>query len=295
MKGLPMTFAGPSERGRIKGSRSLAVRMVLVAVLNPLIALGLLAVVIAVTPSRWLPGIIFGLIAGAGARVVGSMRRKRPPGRVLGEADDPDLFGILNRLCALADIPKPELVLSDQAQPNSWVTHLPGRAPRLYLTRGLREALTLEELQAVLGHELAHIANRDALVMTTAGAPAAVMVRCNGAAGLDAIPIVAIGILSQLGVTVLSRYRELAADAGSSAITGRPSALASALLKVSDAHAQIPRKDLRAAAALNAFNLVAVPHRSQLLRQVPLLARLTATHPPLRARLDALEALERAQ
>ena len=78
-------------------------------------------------------------------------------------------------------------------------------------------------------------------------------------------------------------------------MTGRPSALASALLKVSGAHVQIPREDLRAAAALNAFNLVAVPHRSQLLGRVPLLARLTATHPPLRARLEALEALERAQ
>ena len=98
-----------------------------------------------------------------------------------------------------------------------------------------------------------------------------------------------------MAAPVLSRYRELAADAGSSAMTGRPSALASALLKVSDAHPQIPRKDLRAAAALNAFNLVAVPHRSRLPRQVPPLAPLTATHPTLRARLEALEALERAQ
>ena len=185
--------------------------MVLFAVLNPLIALGLLAVVIPVTPSRWLPGISFGLIAGAVTRVVGTMRRKRPPGRVLGETDDPDLFAILNRLCALANIPKPELVLSDQAQPNSWMTHLPGRAPRLYLIRGLREALTLDELQAVLGHELAHIANRDALVMTTAGAPAAMMLRVNGAAGLDAVFILAIGILSQLVPPLRARLEALEA------------------------------------------------------------------------------------
>ena len=269
-------------------------RMVLVAVLNPLIALGLLAAVFAFTPSRFVVGIVFGLVVGAAVRIY--QATKRPPGRVLSERDDPDLFAILNRLCALADIALPEVVLSDQAQPNSWVVHIPGKQPRLYVTRGLREALTLEELQAVLGHELAHIANRDALVMTAVGAPAAVMMRVNGGAGLDAIPVAAIGLISQLGVLILSRYRELAADAGSCAITGRPSALASALLKVSGSLEQIPSKDLRAAAALNAFNLVPVPPRSALLRNAPwLLARMVTTHPPLRARLDALDALERAQ
>jgi heat shock protein HtpX len=268
--------------------------MVLVAVLNPLIALGLLAAVFAFTPSRFVIGIVFGLIFAAAVRIY--QVSKRPPGRVLSERDDPDLFAILNRLCALADIARPEIVLSDQSQPNSWVMHIPGKQPRLYVTRGLREALTLEELQAVVGHELAHIANRDALVMTAVGAPAAVMMRVNGGVGLAAIPVAAIGLVSQLGVLILSRYRELTADAGSCAITGRPSALASALLKVSGSLEQIPSKDLRAAAALNAFNLVAVPPRSALLRSAPsLLARMVATHPPLRARLAALEALERAQ
>jgi heat shock protein HtpX len=269
------------------------VRMVLVAVLNPLIALALLAAVFVFTPSRYVFGLVVGLIVGTAVRVC--KRSKRPPGRVLSGPDDPDLFAILNRLCALADIARPEVVLSDEAQPNSWVVHVPGQPPRLYVTWGLREALTLEELQAVLGHELAHIANRDALVMTVVGAPAAVMMRVNGGAGLDAIPVAVIGLLSQLGVRVLSRYRELTADAGSCAITGRPSALASALLKVSGSLEHIPSRDLRAAAALNALNLVAVPSRSTLLRRMPWLARMMASHPPLRARLEALEALERAQ
>lgn len=269
--------------------------MTLVAVLNPLVALALLAAVFAFTPSRYVSGLVLGLIVGAVTRVAAARRPKRPPARLLSERDDPELFGTVNRLCALADIRRPELFLSDQSQPNSWVTHVPRQRPRLHVTRGLREALTLEELQAVLGHELAHIANRDALVMTVVGAPAAAMSRPNGAAGLDAIPVAAIGLLSQLGVLILSRYRELAADAGSCAITGRPSALASALIKVSGALEHIPSQDLRAAAALNAFNLVAVAPRGKLLRRVPSLARVIATHPPLRARLDALEALERAQ
>jgi len=186
-------------------------------------------------------------------------------------------------------------VLSDQAQPNTWIVHFPGRRPRLYVTCGLRQVLTPEELQAVLGHELSHIANRDAVVMTVVGAPAAVMLRTSGGGGPDALLVFAIGMLSHLGITILSRYRELAADAGSAAITGRPSALASALLKVSDTLGQIPREDLRAAAALNAFNLVATPPRGPLARRVPRLARVAATHPPVQARIDALHELERAQ
>jgi heat shock protein HtpX len=276
--------------------RTLAIRMVLAAVLTPLITLGLLAALIVLTPGRWMFGLVFGLFFGIGVRVVKLAKRTQPPGRVLSQRDDPELLGMLSRLCVLADLTMPELVLSEQPQLNSWVLHFPRKPPRLYITRGLRSALTPEELQAVLGHELAHIANRDALVMSIVDWPGAVMRRVNGGAGIDAIFLVAIGMLSHLGVTILSRYRELAADAGSCAITGRPSALASALLKVSDSHeqTQIPRKDLRVAAALNAFNLVEVPPPNWL-RDIPPLARLVSTHPRLRRRLDALEALESAQ
>jgi heat shock protein HtpX len=270
--------------------------MVLVTVLTPLIALSLLFAVIVLSPSRWLLGLFVALGLGMVVRLGMFFRRAAPPGRTLSEGDDPELFGMLDRLCALVDISRPEVILSDQAQPNSWVVHFPGRAPRLYVTRGLRQALTAEEFQAVLGHELAHIANRDALVMTIVGWPAAVMFRASGGGGPDAFIVIAIGALSHLGLTVLSRYRELAADAGSCAITGRPSALASALLKVSGSleRSQIPRKDLRAAAALNAFNLVEIPP-PRWLAEIPPLHRMVSTHPPLRRRLDALEALESAQ
>jgi heat shock protein HtpX len=269
--------------------------MVLVTILTPLVALGLLAVVIAFTPSRWLFGLVVGLMIGVFARAIKHVKTANESVWPLSDRADPELFGILDRLCALADMPRPSVILSDQAQPNTWVVDFPGRPPRLYITRGLRNMLTLEELQAVLAHELAHVANRDARVMSIVEWPSAVMLRVNAGAGIDAIFVSAIGLLSHVGVTILSRYRELAADAGSAAITGRPSALASALLKVSDSLGQIPAKDLRAAAALNAFNLVATPPRSRLVRRVPLLARITATHPPLQARLDALYELERCQ
>jgi len=279
----------------MRRSRSLAIRMVLIAVLAPLVPLGLLAVLIAVTPSRWLFGLVVGLILGMIVRLAKQIERMEQPVWPITEREAPELFGILDRLCALADMPRPQVVLTDEAQPNSWVVHFPRRPPRLYITRGLRAALTLDELQAVLAHELAHIANRDARVMSVVEWPSAVMLRANAAAGVDGIFVALIGLVSRVGVAILSRYRELAADAGSAAITGRPSALASALLKVSESLEQIPAKDLREAAALNAFNLVAAPSRSRLARRVPCLSRLTATHPPLQARLDALHELERAQ
>jgi heat shock protein HtpX len=284
-----------AARSRIPSDPWLTVRMVLVAVLTPLAAIALLATVAIVLPSRFLVGLAVALGFGTFARWVVHVNRTPPEGTALTEHDDPELFAIVDRLCVLADIPRPELVLSNQRQPNSWVVHLPHQTPRLYVTTGLRELLTLSELQAVLGHELTHIANHDAMVMTVVGMPGSVMLRARGG-GVDGLLVVAIGMLAQIGTAILSRYRELTADAGAAAITARPSALASALLKVSGSLEQLPAKDLRAAAALNAFNLIAVPRRRR--RGCPrsrMLGRLMATHPPLQSRLDALFALEREQ
>jgi heat shock protein HtpX len=277
------------------GSRrfGLAVRMVLVALLTPLIVLGLLVALVAVFPGRQLIWLAVALVAGSISTAVAYRNAKPPPGTVISEITDPDLIAVLNRLCGLADMARPEVVLSDQRQPNSWVVHLPGQGPRLYLTKGLRELLTLDELSAVLAHELAHIANRDALVMTVVGGPGAVMRNARG--GWPAALLTAIGALSALGTNLLSRYRELAADAASVQITGRPSTLATALMKVSDSLEQLPTKDLRAAVAMNAFNLIAVRDRRPFSHRNRFLARLTATHPPLRARLEALHDLERAR
>jgi heat shock protein HtpX len=272
-------------------NRKLAARMVLVSVLTPVSALALLAVLFAVLPSWWRLVLALGLCAGL-VVTVSRMRHQPPDGRVLAESDDPELFAVMDRLCAISDMPRPELVLSEQTQPNSWVVHLPGRMPRLYLTKGLRELLTPEELQAVLAHEQTHIANRDALVMSVIALPGLAMMNARGGAGLLANVA---GAISHTGTLALSRYRELAADAGAAAITGRPSALASALLKVSDSLGRIPSEDLRSAAALNAFNLVAVDQRRRWWHRSRLLARVTASHPPLHERLEALHTLERIQ
>jgi heat shock protein HtpX len=269
-------------------SRKLAARMVFVSVLTPVSALALLAVLVIVFSGWQRVLLVVGLCAGLVA-TVSRMLRKPPDGRVLAESDDPELFAVMDRLCAISDMPRPELVLSEQTQPNSWVVHLPTHTPRVYMTKGLRELLTLDELQAALAHELAHIANRDALVMSVIALPGLAMMNARGGPG--AFAGIA-GALSHTGTLALSRYRELAADAGAAAITGRPSALASALMKVSDSLQRIPSRDLRSAAALNGFNLVAVDQRRRWWHRSRLLARLTASHPPLHERLEALHTLE---
>jgi heat shock protein HtpX len=267
--------------------------MVLVSVLTPALAIGLLVAAIVILPGRSAKWVVIVLAAGVVATLVRHAKSEPPPGTLLTESEDPDLAGVLDRLCGIADVPRPELVLSDQRQPNSWVVHAPGKSPRLYVTRGLRELLTLDELAAVLAHELAHVANRDALVMTVVGSPGTVMRNARG--GWMAPVVWAIGWVSTLGTNMLSRYREFAADAGSAQITGRPSALATALMKVSGSLEQLPTTDLRAAAAMNSFNLVAIPGTQRPWQRNRLLSSMVATHPPLNARLEALHELERAQ
>jgi len=267
--------------------------MVLVAVLTPLVSLALLALLFFL-PTTFQLGIVIALTIGVISWAVSySNHRGTLHGRVLTEVDDPELLETVDRLCAIADIARPEVRLVNQRQPNSWVVQYRASSPRLYLTSALVELLSTEELNAVIAHELSHIANRDALVMSIVGMPSAIM-RRSTAGGLGAMFVVMIGVVAEAGTTTLSRYRELAADAGSAAITGHPSALASALMKVSDGLTRVPSKDLREAAALNSFNLVAVvPHGGK--RRHPIAARVFASHPPLQARLDALHALERAQ
>ena len=267
--------------------------MVLVSVLTPVVSIALL-VLLFFLPSTFQVGIVIALAIGVVSCIATySNRRDRQVGRVLREPDDAELLESVDRLCAIADIARPEVRLVDQRQPNSWVVQYRASSPRLYLTTALVQLLSPDELNAVIAHELSHIANRDALVMSVVGMPSAVLRRAT-AGGLGAVFVVLIGIVAEIGTTTLSRYRELAADAGSAAITGRPSALASALMKVSDGLTRVPSTDLREAAALNSFNLVAVqPRRGK--RKHRIAARVFATHPPLQARLDALHALERAQ
>jgi heat shock protein HtpX len=272
--------------------RGLQARMVLAMLLTPAVAVGGLAAAIAFGPD-WLA---FGLVIVVGAGVFSRLRRddEPPPERPSVSAHQrPELHAAVDRLCLLADLPKPEIVIEYENHPNSWVEPPSrGRPGRLHLTAALIGLLSPAELEAVIAHELSHLAHHDARVLAAVGASGALLLDgakrgpCCMWGGIAAALV--LGWVSRLGTLMLARHRELVADAASASLTGRPVALASALRRISGELALVPSVDLRTAAARDALHLVAVDAR-ELFR--PLVLR---THPPLGRRIERLERLERA-
>jgi heat shock protein HtpX len=207
---------------------------------------------------------------------------------------EPKLHAAVDRVCILADMPKPRVAVASNSMPNALAVGRTRGGATLCVTTAMLRALDPPELEAVVAHELAHIQNRDALVMTVASflsLVAALVARFVPNFGHVAIRLVAFAAtlvawgLSFLLLCSLSRYRELAADRAAALITGRPSALASALMKLDGAAARLPKKDLRSTQSVAA--LCFVPPKAE-----GRFARLTATHPTAQRRIDALAALE---
>jgi len=278
----------------VPADRGLVARMLVAAVVTPLIVLAGLVLVVLEAPVK-----VIVLVAIASVIGIGSMikeRNERPRVKAVSADEAPALHAIVERLCLLADLPKPELVIEPEAMPNSWVVGTPARGYRLHLTRGLLDRLDPHETEAVIAHELTHIANRDAAVMTVVGGPGTALLgggrrMLSGAAWITwmgAAAAMAIGWVASLGTRALSRYREFAADAGSVALTGSAAALASALMKVSEGISAIPERDLRLEAARDTFHLLPVARDGEDRYHLP------ATHPSLEARIARLEKLEHA-
>jgi heat shock protein HtpX len=236
-------------------------------------------------------------------------------GHIVTPEEEPELHGIVDRLCALADMKKPRVAIAEVDMPNAFAT---GRNPKnavVCATRGIMRRLDEPELEAVLAHELSHVAHRDVAVMTIAsflGMIAGLLTRVMLFAGLfggfgggggrggnnqsgSQLAIIELGVLvvsalvyaiSFLLTMALSRYRELAADRSGAILIGRPSLLASALVKVTGEMSRIPTRDLRSAEHFNAFYFTpAISNGTSL-------SSLFSTHPPLQKRLDALAKLE---
>jgi heat shock protein HtpX len=224
------------------------------------------------------------------------------------------LHAIVDRLCALADMPKPRVAIAPGSMPNAFATGRSSKVAVVCATQGLLDKLdNNEELEGVIAHEMSHVAHKDVAVMTMAsflGIVAALLVRFafygelfgggggrggrNGNNNQNALPILLIvmvvGIvtyaISFLLIRLLSRYRELSADRSGALLTGRPSALASALVKVTGEMARIPTRDLRAAEPLNAFYFA--PAFSKKAGELSLSA-IFSTHPSLEKRLKQLD------
>jgi heat shock protein HtpX len=223
--------------------------------------------------------------------------------RQVSPQEAPELHAMIERLCVQADLPKPKVAVADTRMPNAFAL---GRSPKsatVCATTGIMELLSPAELEGVMAHELTHVANRDVLVMTLAGffaTIAAYIVQFGfffgggGGYGDDDdnpsfivlfLVSIAVYIISFFLMQALSRYREFAADRGSALITGRPSALASALMKISSGMARIPQKDLRASSELSAFYIFPPGVKGSI-------SGLFATHPPMEKRIEALQRLE---
>jgi heat shock protein HtpX len=225
-----------------------------------------------------------------------------------------ELHGVIDRLCALADMPKPRVAIAPTDMPNAFATGRNSKVAVVCVTQGLMRRLDRNELEGVLSHEMSHVAHKDVAVMTIAsflGIMAALLVRFAfyselfGGGGRDrrgndqnALPVVLIVMLigivvyaiSFLLIRLLSRYRELSADRSGALLTGQPSALASALVKVSSDMARIPTRDLRSAEPLNAFFFV--PALTSGRRQLSL-SNLFSTHPRLERRLAELDKISK--
>ena len=232
--------------------------------------------------------------------------------RVVGPREAPELHGIVDRLCAMADMDKPVVAISPADLPNAFATGRNSKHAVLCVTNGLLRRLDGQELEAVLAHEMSHVAHKDVQVMTYASLLAIIaglLVRFafygelfgggrrdsnnqNTAVIFLVMMVVSAVVyaISFLLIRLLSRYRELAADRSAAHLTGQPSALKSALVKVSGAMSQIPTQDLRAAEPLNAFFFAPALN---LRNKKASLSVMFSTHPSLEKRIEQLDKIQR--
>lgn len=221
--------------------------------------------------------------------------------QIVSETEAPQLHGMITRLCAIADLPKPQVAIVKTEVPNAFAT---GRSPDkavVAVTTGILNKLSPAELEAVLAHELSHVKNRDMAVLTIAGFLSTVAFyfvryslyfnmgedrrRDGGSLLIVWLISIVVWVVSFLLIRALSRYREYAADRGSAVITGQPSDLASALMKISGLMDRVPREDLRKMEGMNAFYIIPAISGSSVMD-------LFSTHPSVEKRIAKLEQMQ---
>ena len=313
-----------AARTRYAPDRGLTARMTATMFLLGLVFVAFIAAIIgigAATHTSDAVIVLFAIVLGGGA-AIGSLfysdkiALSTARAVVVSPQDSPQaqmLHGIVDRVCALADMPKPRVAISNTRLPNAFATGRNADKSVLCVTTGLMGLLTPEELEGVIAHELSHVAHKDVQVMTIASFLAIIaglLIRFSfygelfGGGGRrggnnqngGALPIfliimgvsIVVYAVSFLLIRLLSRYRELAADRSGALLTGQPSALKSALLKVSDGINRIPTKDLRSAEPLNAFFFAPAAH----LTRGKSLSTIFSTHPSLERRLAELDKVQ---
>jgi len=289
-------------QSRFRSDRRLTVRMTVTLFLLGLLYVAFVAALIVLLKSWVLVVVIAAGLLGAQYWFSDRIALYAMHGRIVEREEYPQLHGVVDRLCAVADMPKPLVAVSDIDMPNAFATGRSADHAVLCVTTGLLRRLEADELEGVLAHELSHVAHKDVAVITVAsflGVLAGLIVRFafysqlfggRGRKDQNTVAIfmtvmavsAAVYAISFLLIRALSRYRELAADRAAALLTGRPSALASALTKVTGDIGRIPTKDLRTAQAFNAF------YFTPALGAEPGFAKIFSTHPSLEQRLEQL-------
>lgn len=289
-------------RTRFAPDRGLTTRMVLTMFFLGLVYVVFIAVLIVALGRAW----PFALVIAGGFFVVQYFFSDRMAlfamrGREVSPQQAPELHGMIDRLCAMSDMPKPRVAIADSDVPNAFATGRNSKRAVVCVTTGILRRLDTQELEGVLAHELSHVAHRDVAVMTIAsflGVLAGLLTRIalysgmmrGGGRNQNVFVVIAVVTLvsvityaiSFLLIRALSRYRELSADRAGALLTTRPSALASALTKLNGEMARIPTRDLRSAEPFNAFFFTPAAGKGLSV------SSLFSTHPPLQRRLDQL-------
>jgi heat shock protein HtpX len=296
-------MARPKSFGRDTG---LQARMLFTLFLLGLVYAVLVAVLIAAGAGAVTIAIVAGLLFALQLFTSDKIALYSMGAREVSPQEAPQLHAMIERLCIQANLPKPRVAIAQTPMPNAFAI---GRSPKtatVCATTGILQLLTPAELEAVLGHEMTHVMNRDVVVMTVASFFASIAAFItqwgflfgggfggnnrdnNNNNGFIFVILIsaAVYVVSFLLLQALSRYREFAADRGSAILTGRPSALISALMKIDGGMARIPQRDLRATPSELAAFYIFPPKAKQTV------ATLFSTHPPLDARIARLQRLE---
>ena len=288
------------QRAIFPRDRGLQFRMLLTIFLLGLLYVALIGALLAAGTGLVLMVVIIGALSLGQLLFSDKLALSAMGAKEVSPQEAPGLHAMIERLCIQADLPKPKIAVADTHVPNAFACGRSQKNATVCATTGIMSVLSPSELEGVMAHELTHVKNRDVLVMTIASffaSLAAIILQFGfffgGGGDDDDNPSILIVLLVSFVVYIvsfflmlaLSRYREFAADRGAAIITGRPSALSSALVKISGAMERVPTQDLRQAERLNAFFIVPTGVKSAV-------QTIFSTHPPMEKRIERLQTLE---
>jgi heat shock protein HtpX len=286
------------QRAIFPRDKGLQFRMLLTLFLLGLLYVALVGALLAAGTGIVLMVVIIGALSFAQLFFSDKLALAAMGAKEVSPEEAPGLHAMIERLCIQADLPKPRIAVADTHMPNAFACGRSQKSATVCATTGIMSVLSPSELEGVMAHELTHVKNRDVLIMTIASffASIAAIILQFGfffGGGDDENPSIfvvllvsfLVYILSFFLMLALSRYREFAADRGAAVITGRPSALSSALVKIAGAMQSVPTRDLREAERMNAFFIVPTSVKSSV-------QTLFSTHPPMEARIARLQQLE---